>query len=171
MTDLGVNLDSYAVLATLAPQATSYLCVGVAEGECLRHVVEANPQLERLCLCDTWGYEHGGTGRGSHSHIAKMLATHGFAGTVKFLDGKSQTMIPELPADDTYALSLVDGSHAEKDEYTDLVNVWQRTTWALVVHDARMPPVWNAITRWLDQADARSASYSNAGHGTLAVFR
>ena len=172
MTQLSVMLDSYAVLEALAPRAKSYLCVGVADGECLRHVIETNPLIERLTLCDTWGWEHGGTGRGSHDFVAAMLARHRFAGSVQFLDGRSQRLIPELPDDATFALSLVDGSHAENDEYTDLVNVWKRTSWALVVHDARMPQVWNAITRWLDHAPgARTADYCNAGHGTLVVYR
>lgn len=172
MKDLDLTLESYGVLAELAPSARSYLCVGVSEGECLRHVVEANPLIERLALCDTWGREHGGTGRGSHGHIEEMLAKLRYRGHVSYFDGRSQILIPTLPQHQAYDLSYVDGSHVEEEEYADLVNVWPHTNKAMVVHDARQPQVWSAIGRWLDTVkDAYCAGYCNAGFGTLVVFR
>lgn len=172
MVRLDLRLESYGVLAALAPAAHSYLCVGVSEGECLRHVVQANPAIERLTLCDTWGPHHGGTGRGSHAHIETMLGRLGYGGAVRYLDGPSQQLVPALPADDGYDLTYVDGSHMEEDAYHDLRNVWRLTRWALVAHDARQPQVFSAITRWLDKAlDADAASYCNQGHGTLVVWR
>lgn len=167
--NIPVSFGSYEILAAHAPLASSYLCVGVQEGECLQHVIDANPALERLALCDTWGREHGGTGRGNHDHIAARLAKAKFRGTVRYLDGPSADLIPSL--DESFDLSYVDGSHAEADAYQDLLNVWPRTAWAMVVHDIRMSSVWAALTRFLDTIDAARMACAMGGHGTAVIYR
>ena len=99
----------------------SYLEIGCREGDSLRLVVAANPTLERLVICDTWGGIYGGTGRGSHRHIEELLASLGYAGVVRFLDGDSLELIPTLR--ETFDLILVDGDHSEDGAAADLSNV------------------------------------------------
>lgn len=99
----------------------SYLEIGCREGGSLRLVVAANPTLERLVICDTWGGIYGGTGRGSHRHIEELLASLGYAGEVRFLDGDSRELIPTLR--ETFDLILVDGDHSDEGAAADLANV------------------------------------------------
>lgn len=164
-----VEMGSYEVLAALAPRARSYLCVGVQEGECLGHVISANPAIRRLALCDTWGSHFGGTGRGSHDHIAARLAKAGWAGTVNYLDGDSRRLIPLL--NETFDLSYVDGDHTEEAALEDMLNVWPRTLLAMVVHDIRTVPVWSALIRFLDGVPAATVSCAMGGFGTAVVWR
>ena len=109
---------SYDILRELARDASSYLCVGVQEGECLMNVVRAKPTLEKIALCDTWGPHHGGTNRGDHEHIARKLLELGFGGRILWLDGPSQTLIKTLF--ETFDLSYVDGDHAEQPAYEEI---------------------------------------------------
>lgn len=99
----------------------SYLEIGCREGDSLRLVVAANPTLERLVVCDTWGGIYGGTGRGSHRHIEELLSSLGYAGEVRFLDGDSRELIPTLR--ETFDLILVDGDHSDEGAAADLANV------------------------------------------------
>lgn len=99
----------------------SYLEIGCREGGSLRLVVVANPSLERVVICDTWGGVYGGTARGSHRHIEDLLASLGYAGQTRFLDGDSTVLIPTLR--ETFDLILVDGDHSEQGAAIDLSNV------------------------------------------------
>ena len=166
--EIPVTWDSYEILAALAPGARSYLCVGVQEGECLGHVLRSNPKIERLALCDTWGPHHGGTNRGSHAHVEERLSRAGFGGSVIWLDGPSQSLVPTL--DDTYDLSYVDGSHGEDDAFADFCNVWPRTSWAMVCHDIKMSPVSQALDRFLERFPSVSLHRALGGHGTAIVY-
>lgn len=99
----------------------SYLEIGCREGDSLRRVVKANQSLERIVVCDTWGGVYGGTGRGSHQHIESLLASLGYAGSVRFLDGDSRVLIPTLSC--KFDLILVDGDHSDEGAEADLNNV------------------------------------------------
>ena len=164
-----VQWSSYEILAALAPRARSYLCVGVQEGECLGHVIAANPLIERLALCDTWGSQHGGTGRGNHDHIAERLMSARYGGAVHYLDGRSADLIPTLT--ETFDLSYVDGDHSEEAALVDMGTVWPRTRWAMVVHDIRMAQVWAALTRFLDGKTGATLACAMGGYGTAVVYR
>lgn len=162
--------EVYDVLATLARGASSYLCIGVQEGRCLERVVESNPRLERLVLCDTWGPHHGGTNRGSHDHIERMLDELKFSGAVEYLDGPSGELIPgvSVPCD----LSFVDGAHDEASAFTDLCNVWPLTAKTMVVHDVFMPSVQSAFERFLATlAELPTVTTFMQGTGTAVVQR
>lgn len=164
----------YAILNELAIDAESYLGIGVQEGECVRNVVLANPTIA-LTLCDTWGRTHGGTGRGSHDHVAHMLLQMGHRGLTTYLDGKSQDLIPALHPSEEFDLIYVDGDHMEEPALEDLLNCWPRCQFAMVVHDVHMYPVWSALARFLahGDVDARDAQvmYCNGGTGTAIVYR
>ena len=70
----------------------SYLEIGVADGFTLSCRLRENAQLDDLVLCDTWGATDGGTNRGSHEHIEKLLLDRRFPlDRVTFLDGDSKT--------------------------------------------------------------------------------
>lgn len=159
----------YEILTALAPMCKSYLCVGVQEGICLSHVLRANPDINRLMLCDTWGPHHGGTNRGSHEHIQSLLDGLGFAGIVEFLDGSSQELLPGVSR--CFDLTYVDGDHSEEAAYADLVNVWRLTTRAMVVHDTQMPEVAAALERFWGSEHCGTPLEALAHPGTLVVFR
>lgn len=170
---LPVEWGSYEILSELAPHASSYLCIGVQEGVCLRHVLTANPSIRQLILCDTWGTAHGGSGRGNHDHISAMLRLDiRYRGDVLYLDGDSADLIPKLLPPDSVDLSYVDGDHAEEAALTDMVNVWPLTKKAMIVHDIRMPEVWAALTRFLDTVLSQcTVSIANGGTGTAVIWR
>lgn len=169
-----VSDGSYELLAHFAPAATSYLGIGVQEGVCVQHVVRANPTIH-LTLCDTWGREHGGTGRGSHHHIDQWLQQHGHDGRREYLNGPSQEMIPRLDPRPQFDLIYVDGSHEEAAALDDLRNCWPRLVvgGVMLVHDIKMPPVWSAVLRWLDEVQDANPSVKIAvgGHGTAVIRR
>jgi len=103
-------------------QPKKYLEIGVRDGDSLRVVVEAaKPDL--LVLCDTWGPHCGGTGRGSHQHINRMLQELRYGGKVIYLDDDSHIMIPRLTIND-FNLILVDGDHSKEGCYKDMANSW-----------------------------------------------
>jgi hypothetical protein len=162
------EMHVYDALEKLAPCAKSYLGIGVQEGVCVGRVVAANPDMESLVLCDTWGLHHGGTGRGNHAHIEEMLARAGYRGRVRFLDGLSQSLVPTLS--ESFDLSYVDGDHSEELALQDLRNAWERTRLAMVVHDTSMPPVAAALKRFM--ANCAGVTVDLSGWtGTTVVYR
>lgn len=172
---LNADLHVYDILDRLAAQADTYLGIGVQEGECLRQGLlrdDSNREID-LTLCDTWGRQHGGTGRGSPAHIHVLLTELRHTGGVRILSGESQRLIPQLEPT-PFDLIYVDGDHQEAPALDDLRNCWPRCRWAMVVHDVHMFPVWSALTRFLAEgSNAAEAQvvYCNAGTGTAVVYR
>lgn len=165
-----------AILARSLP-VSSYLEVGVRDGCTVWVVQEAAVHTIRLlALADDWGTEHGGTGRGSHDHIHRLLSAVNYysnGGGVIWLDGKSQATLPKLRSDRPrllFDLAHVDGSHDEEPAYQDLVNCWKmlRVGGCLVAHDVRHTPVSNAIDRFRRQAGCKVEIYQG-GHGTAVA--
>jgi hypothetical protein len=105
---------------------TSYLEIGVQEGQSLAAVVRANPGLQRVTLCDDWGSSHGGTGRGDNGHIEILLRHLGFVGKVTYLTGRSQELVPSL--NDAFDLVHVDGDHSTEGARSDLENILRVST-------------------------------------------
>jgi predicted O-methyltransferase YrrM len=101
----------------------SYLEIGVAEGGSLvAFLFAAQGSVKRITLCDPWGKESCGSGRGSHTHIDILLKRIGYDGTVQYLDGDSNVLIPQLT--DKFDVIFIDGDHSEKSAGTDLLNCW-----------------------------------------------
>ena len=146
-----LNLPHTQALAKLCP-VRRYLEIGVQEGASLRAVVEASPQLEELVLCDTWGTECGGTGRGSNAHIEKLLKELGYTGRVIYLEGASQQLIPAFlqTQPPLFDLVFVDRHHGEQEALTDLRNVWPIAN-RLAVHDLVFPEVLRACFTWMSE--------------------
>lgn len=116
-----------------------YLEIGTREGGSLVVVLENAPTLRRVVCADTWGGEWGGSGRGSHDHIDKLLSLRLYAGSVEYLDGDSKATIPTLR--ETFDLVLVDGDHSEEGGRADLENTWPLVApgGCLVFHDITHP--------------------------------
>lgn len=114
---------------------TSYLEVGVCEGDSLSAVLESAPALERLALCDTWGIEYGGSGRYGHDHIQAILDRCGYSGEVLWLDGRSQELLPLLDVE--FSVVLIDGDHSMEGARMDLENGWRlvKPGGFLIFHD------------------------------------
>ena len=164
-----MNVFHHDLLATLTP-ITSYLEIGVQEGNSLAAVVAANPGLSQITLCDEWGRAHGGTGRGSHAHIDARLASLGYTGRVTYLDGLSQRLIPTLKGQ-TFDLVHIDGDHSANAARTDLENIWPLAAHYIVVHDVFFMSVWEAASAWLmaHKTRIRTARISASDTGTLVV--
>jgi hypothetical protein len=118
-----------------------YLEIGVNEGLSVYALVTAlrleravrqqnvlEPLFDELVLADIWGNQFGGTGRGSHNHVADLLrSVHVDPASVTFLDGDSKQVVPAylhsrrtaVPFDAAY----VDGDHTYHGALTDLDNV------------------------------------------------
>lgn len=162
-----------ARLARLLP-VRSYLEVGVRDGCSLWVVLEANPRIMRLALADDWGTTHGGTGRGSHEHVAALLRNIGWPGRVLWLDGRSQETLPELSMrvpTPTFDLVHIDGDHSYDGALADLRNCWPLTTAAMIVHDVDLVA---DVRRAVEQFSAESWlvwSHHTGGHGTAVFWR
>jgi hypothetical protein len=162
----------YQLLSVLAKDARSYFCIGVQEGNCLLHVIRANPDLEYLALCDTWGPHHGGTGRGNHNHIARMLDAEKFVAPVEWLDGSSSDLVPRLVARGAqFDLTFVDGDHSFEGASIDLQNTWPLTRKVLVLHDTEMPPVRQALDAFLADHHGVPHSIFHYGTGTTVIYK
>lgn len=156
------------VLAELARKSRSYLEVGVQEGRSLAIALAARPAPSRVVLCDDWGTDSGGTGRGSHEHLRPLLED--YRGEVEFLDGDSREMLPRLLV--PFDLVHVDGGHSYEVASSDIANGWRLCRRWLVVHDVSFPEVWRALCEFVQAAtDEMFVELYFGGHGTAVVRR
>lgn len=118
------NLYEVLIKCVIDLSPKSYLEIGVQEGLSLSTVIKADAKklIDRIALCDTWGSQYGGTGRGNHDHILKILQSINYQGEVVFHDGDSKATIPQII--DKYDLILVDGDHSENGALVDMTNAW-----------------------------------------------
>jgi len=128
----------------------SYLEVGVSDGASLLTVIAASPGLSRIVVCDLWKPVEGGSGRGSHAHISKLLEDVHYGGGCWFLDGDSRTLLPTIPPSPLFDLATVDGNHSAEGASSDLACVWPllRSGGILVMDDVDRPhlrAVWDAF--------------------------
>ena len=140
------NASLYAFLRShcLAHDVRHYLEIGTREGDSLRVVVENSiDTLESVWCADMWGSDYGGSGRGSHWHIEKLLDLMGYEGRRAFLNGNSRDTIPALMPEkaEAFDLILVDGDHSYEGGMADLENVWPllRPGGCVVFHDISHP--------------------------------
>ena len=103
-----------------------YLEIGVREGDSVAALLSVcKPAF--MVLCDDWGTNYGGSGRGSHRHVADRLNALGYAGRVEWIDGKSQERLKSFPKlDEEFDLILVDGDHSLEGALQDFRNCWLR---------------------------------------------
>jgi glycosyltransferase involved in cell wall biosynthesis len=106
----------------------SYFEVGTSEGKSLKEVIKHSKSLERVGSCDIWGTTDGGTGRGSHQHVADLVESLGYKGEITFYDGDSHKILPTLMHHEDhfekYDLVLVDGDHTLEGNRQDLIECW-----------------------------------------------
>ncbi len=169
----------HATLRFLADDVRDYLEIGCREGDSLREVVLHAPLLQRVVICDLWGSDYGGTGRGGHEHIDKLLDDLGYTGDRVFLDGDSRETVPTIrgtPGLRRFDLVLVDGDHSDEGARADLENAWPLVApgGTLLFHDI-FHPSHRSLQRvcWSFFAcvtDCESASENCEGYG-VAVAR
>jgi len=122
----GPKVSCHAMIAWLTDnnEVTSFLEIGVQEGKSLRHALKSRPL--QLYLCDTWGKEYGGTGRGSHEHILKLIhekeEQYGVKHEVYYLDGSSHDLIKKLPDGLNLDMVHIDGDHSYDGCMMDMVD-------------------------------------------------
>lgn len=171
--ELDQDATQHEILARLSRllPARSYMEVGVRDGCTLWVAIEANPKgITRLALSDTWGDEHGGNGRGSHEHIARLLSAVGWSGSVSWLDGRSQETVPEFLAD-PFDLVHIDGDHSYEGALADLRNCWPLTDRVMVVHDYHLvPEVREAVENFVAESGAFCTNH-DGGNGTAVLWK
>jgi len=140
------NASLYSFLRShcLGHDVRHYLEIGTREGDSLRVVVENSiDTLESIWCADMWVSDYGGTGRGSHWHIEKLLDMIGYGGRRSFLNGNSRDTIPLLMPEqaEAFDLVLVDGDHSYEGGMADLENTWPlvRPGCCVVFHDITHP--------------------------------
>lgn len=135
------NASLYQVLAEhcVSNAVRSYLEIGTRDGDSLKVVAQNAKQLERVTVCDMWGNDYGGSGRGSHDHIDRMLGDLGYTCAVEYHDGDSRDTVPGIAGQ--FDLVLVDGDHSVEGALIDLLNTWPKVAkgGALVFHDITHP--------------------------------
>lgn len=160
------------LLAELARGIDSYLEVGVQEGESLR-IVLTHGQPRSVVLCDTWGRESGGTGRGNADHILRMLREDRslFAPELTVLSEDSRTALPRLGG--RFDLVHIDGGHSLDVAASDLRHGWRLCSGVMVVHDIEFTEgVWPAFFRFMqDMKDPCDLRCHFGGHGTAVLRR
>lgn len=118
----------------------SYLEIGISDGFTLSYAIKGW-NLKHIVLCDTWGKESGGTGRGNHNHIEVLLRELNFKGNVTFLDGDSKKLVPKYfdeNPDVFFDFIFVDGDHSPEGVQLDLDNTIEHGR-IIAVHDLRNP--------------------------------
>lgn len=166
-------LDDALISISKAKPPTCYLEIGVREGGSLLAVLEHSvPPPRLLVLCDTWQGVGGGTGRGNHDHISELLEERRFQGEVRFLDGKSQELIPTIE-DMWFDLILVDGDHRPGPALEDLENSWPllQSGGHLVFDDTNNGNLSKLAQKWGDRPDCRILWRSREGPGTTVFLR
>jgi hypothetical protein len=164
----------HATLRFLADDVRDYLEIGCREGDSLREVVMHAPLLQRVVICDLWGSDYGGTGRGGHDHIDKLLDDLGYTGERVFLDGDSRETVPTIrgtPGLRRFDLVLVDGDHSDEGALADLENAWPLVAdgGKLLFHDIchpAHPGLMQVFTKFfLSADDCESVRRVFDGHG------
>ncbi len=180
---LGITdgMSQHEILARLARKmpVESYLEVGVRDGATLWTVIEAACESLRLvACCDTWSDAHGGTDRGSHDHIDRLLSAVLYyyrEGQVVWLDGDSAETLPALLAsepDRRFDLVHIDGDHSEGHALVDMKNGWNLTGRILVAHDTNYSAVKNAWEEFVLGAEGLACCQRNlTGRGTGVAVR
>ena len=170
----------HATLRFLADDVRDYLEIGCREGDSLREVVLHAPALNRVVVCDFWGSDFGGTGRGSHDHIDRLLDELGFTGERVFLDGDSRETVPTIrgtPGLRRFDLVLVDGDHSDDGARADLTNAWPlvQDRGTLLFHDICHPAhpglrrVWREFVNSL--SDCWETNEFLEGHGVGSALK
>lgn len=169
----------------------SFLEVGVREGDSFAAAWDAVGHLGRVVLVDTWGAHHGGTGRGSHSHIDREIVDPRFAKQqtivdLEYLDEDSGTALPRLgvlakavrtiPRDNPHVFDVVhvDGDHSFDGALRDVTNGWELTRSALIVHDLWMPTVAAALRAFSTSEardEIRDVDASLMDNGSIVFWR
>jgi hypothetical protein len=153
----------------LADDVRDYLEIGCRDGDSLREVVLHAPLLQRVVICDLWGSDYGGTGRGGHEHIDKLLDDLGYTGERVFLDGDSRETVPTIRW--KFDLVLVDGDHSDEGARADLTNAWPLVAdgGTLLFHDILHPAhpgLMQVFTKFfLGADDCQSIRRVFDGHG------
>jgi hypothetical protein len=159
----------HATLRFLADDVRDYLEIGCREGDSLREVVLHAPALKRVVVCDLWGSDFVGTGRGSHDHIDQLLDDLGYTGARVFLDGDSRKTVPTIRG--KFDLVLVDGDHSDEGARADLTNAWPLVHYrgTLLFHDIchpAHPGLMQVFTKFfVGRGDCEEAYRVSDGHG------
>jgi len=123
--DMCCALAAFAELHS--PQC--YLEIGVRRGRSASIVAAFQPDVS-LCLFDMWHPDYAGVPNPGPEFVRAQLRHVGHHGTVHFVDGRSQEMIPryfqspECP--ERFELMTVDGDHRDVGARADLDNVVER---------------------------------------------
>ena len=149
MHNLEASLGHYDVIRLLSLRYKSYIEIGVKDGGSLLAAIDTG-LVNHVVLCDTWGSQSGGSGRGNHNHISKLLDDKLFCGQVTFIDRSSQTVGWDNYPDCGFA--NIDGSHILDDAYRDMIAIWPKVK-AMVIHDISFPSVWGAVLKFTTKVD------------------
>ena len=149
-----------------------YLEIGVQEGRSLDAALDAGT-IETLVLIDPWGDRYGGTGRGSHAHIAARLTERGYTGDVTYFDEASHAVLPRLHAL-RVDLIHIDGDHSYAGAFRDLGGS-RRLTDLILIHDVidpHNPEVGPAVSTFLQSTPGwESRLFRGEPEGTMLLWR
>lgn len=96
-----------------------YLEIGCREGRSLCSVLR-EPKVSLAVVVDTWGWEAGGSNRGSPDHVIARLGYDDYRRVV-FFSGSSHDVLPAIRH--TFDMIFVDGDHTQAGCLADLGHV------------------------------------------------
>lgn len=176
-----VYYDIVNVVYTAAKliQPKRYLEIGVRRGRTLCSAVRACPTTD-VYACDMWIADYAGMENPGEGFVRQELTTHGHRGQVRFFNGDSHRLLPELLQAEpelTFDLITVDGDHSVEGAYADLQTVLPRLNpgGVIVFDDVAHPDhpflrtVWQRILQEHDEL--APFLYDELGYGVAFAIR
>lgn len=97
----------------------TYLEIGCCEGHSLYRIMETG-LVSHAVAVDTWGDQHGGTGRNSPAHVTELLGD--MMANVMLLTGDSKAILPAIRPRPFFDVIFVDGDHSAAGARADMDN-------------------------------------------------
>lgn len=159
---------------TALARPTRAIEVGVRRGLLSAMVAAANPSIE-LHLVDMWIENYSGSSNPGKELVRRQLSAVGHTGEVRFYEGDSHKILPELLGENPeldFDVVVIDGDHTYEGAFEDLRHLVPRVApggiliFDDIAHEC-YPYLLDLWRRWMSNTGLlfRSEEYGAYGHG------